>query len=117
MKVTPEPKHCRDKFVMYISSSEKKYCLSCMEIYFKFARLELIRTKDWIECKNDPLRIYNQLGKPRLLKPDRDGAFSSFASKRWLESEDIKIELNTTNTGIAGIERLQTTKNEKLRMR
>lgn len=62
------------------------------------------------------MRIFNVLGKPRLLKADRDGAFSSLALKRWLESENIELKLNTAKTGIADIERLHKTINEKIRI-
>jgi len=39
--------------------------------------------------------FFNQVGKPKLLKADRDGAFSSLALKRWLEEEEIELQLNT----------------------
>jgi len=81
MKVTPKPEHCRD---IDIYSSEGNHYLSCIDIYSKFATLEQIKTKDWIECKNALMRIFNQLGKPEILKADRDGTFSSLALKRWL---------------------------------
>jgi len=87
-----------------------------MDIYSKFATLETIKTKDWIECKNALMRIFNQLGKPILLKADRGGAFSSLALKKWLESEGVEIQLNTTKTGIADIERLHKTIIEKIRI-
>jgi len=51
--------------------------------------LEQIKTKDWIECRNALMRIFNQLDKPILFKADRDSAFSSLALKTWLESEEI----------------------------
>nr|AAM11674.1 pol protein [Drosophila melanogaster] len=73
MKITPKPEHCRDKFVIDIYSSEGNHYLSCIDIYSKFATLEQIKTKDWVECKNALMRIFNQLGKPKLLKADRDG--------------------------------------------
>jgi len=116
MKVTPKPEHCRDKFVIDIYSSEGNHYLSCMDIYSKFATLEQIKTKDWIECKNALMRIFNQLGKPEILKADRDGAFSSLALKRWLETENVELQLNTTKTGVADIERLHKTINEKIRI-
>lgn len=53
------------------------------------------------------------MGKPKVLKADRDGAFSSLALKRLLEKEDIELKLNTTKTGVADIERLHKTLNEK----
>jgi len=116
MKTTPKPEHCREKFMIDIYSSEGKHYVSCIDIYSKFATLEEIKTKDWIECKNALMRIFNQLGKPKLLKADRDGAFSSLALKRWLESEEVELQLNTTKTGVADIERLHKTINEKIRI-
>lgn len=62
------------------------------------------------------MRIFNQLGKPEILKADRDGAFSSLALKRWLETENVELQLNTTKTGVADIERLHKTINEKIRI-
>jgi len=61
-----------------------------LHISSKFATLEQIETKDWIECRNALMRIFNQLGKPKLLKADRDGAISSLTLKRWLEEEEIE---------------------------
>jgi len=115
-KITPNPEHCRDKFVVDIYSSEGKHYISCIDIYSKFATLEHIKTKDWIECRNALMRIFNQLGKPKLLKADRDGAFTSLTLKRWLEAEGIELQLNTAKTGVADVERLHKTINEKIRI-
>lgn len=115
-KLTPSIEFCRDKFVIDIYSAEGKHYLSCIDTYSKFATLEQIKTKDWIECKNALMRIFNQLGKPKLLKADRDGAFSSLALKEWLETEGVELQLNTTKTGVADIERFHKTINEKIRI-
>lgn len=116
MKITPQPNFCREKFVIDIYSSEGKHYVSCIDVYSKFATLEQVPTKDWIECKSALMRIFNHLGKPQLLKADRDGAFTSLALKRWLESEGIELQLNTAKTGVADIERLHKTINEKIRI-
>jgi len=116
LKITPNPEHCREKFVVDIYSSEGKHYISCIDIYSKFATLEQIKTKDWIECRNALMRIFNQLGKPKLLKADRDGAFSSLALKRWLEEEEVELQLNTAKNGVADVERLHKTINEKIRI-
>jgi len=42
--------------------------------------------------------------------------FSSLALKRWLETENVELQLNTTKTGVAGIEMLHKTINEKIRI-
>jgi len=52
LKNTPKLEHCRDKFVVYIYSSEGKHYISCIDIYFKFATL----ANDWIECRNALIR-------------------------------------------------------------
>jgi len=74
LKVTPNPKHCREKFVVDIYSSEGNHNISCIDIFSQIASLEQIKTKDWIECIE-------------LLKADRDRAFFSLALKRWLKEE------------------------------
>jgi len=101
LKTTPKPEHCREKFVVDIYSSEGKHYKSCIDIYSKFATLEKIKTKDWIECRNALMRLLNPLGNPKLLTADRHGAFSV-------------LQLNTAKNGIADVERLPKTINEKI---
>jgi len=62
------------------------------------------------------MRIFIQLGKPKSVKTDRDGAFSSLALKRWLEEEEIELQLNTAKNGVADVKRLHKTINEKIRI-
>jgi len=74
-KITQNPEHHRDQFVVDINWSEGKHYISCIDIYSKFDTLEQIKTKDWRDWRNATMPIFNRLGKPKLIKADRDGAY------------------------------------------
>lgn len=57
------------------------------------------------------MRIFIQLGKPKSVKTDRDGAFSSLALKRWLDEEKIELQFNKAKNRVSDVERLHKTIN------
>jgi len=95
---------------------DNKQFLSCVDIYSKFASLIEVNGRDWLEAKRALLKIFNEMGKPKKIKADKDSAFMCSALQIWLRSEGVDINITTSKNGISDVERFHKTVNEKLRI-
>jgi len=88
--------------------------LSCIDIYSKFASLIEVKSRDWLEAKKALLKVFNEMGKPKEIKADKDSAFMCSALQIWLKSEGVDINIATRKNGISDVERFhKTVKNYK----
>jgi len=115
-ELTPEINNPRELYVIDFYAIDNEQYLSCIDVYSKFASLIKTNSRDWLEAKRALTRIFNDMGKPYKIKADKDPAFMSNSLKCWLNTEEIKLDITTSKTGIADVERLHKTINEKNRI-
>jgi len=115
-ELTPEINNPRELYVIDFYAIDNEQYLSCIDVYSKFASLIKTNSRDWLEAKRALTRIFNDMGKPQKIKADKDSAFMSNSLKLWLNTEEIKLDITTSKTGIADVERLHKTINEKVRI-
>lgn len=115
-KITPPTYEIREKFVIDFWQWNKQYYLTCIDVFSKFATLEPVNSLNWIETKKALIKIFNSMGPPKTLKIDQDQGMNNVNIKNWCQELNIKLEVTTGKTGIADIERLHKTLNEKLRI-
>jgi len=113
---TPETKNIRDKYVIDYYFIDQRKFLTCIDIHSKFISIIETKTTDWIESKKALLKIFNMIGKPKTIKMDPDPGLVYKSLQNWLQNENINIEITTSKNGIADIERVHKTINEKLRI-
>jgi len=75
-----------------------------------------VKSRDWLEAKKALLKVFNEMGKPKEIKADKDSAFMCSALQIWLKSEGVDINITTSKNGISDVERFHKTVNEKLRI-
>jgi len=90
--------------------------VTCIDIHSKFISIIETKTTDWIESKKARLKIFNMTGKLKTIKMDQDPGLVSKSLQNWLQKENINIEITTSKNGIADIERVHKTINEKLKI-
>lgn len=115
-EITPETNNPRELYVIDFYAIDNEQYLSCIDVYSKFASLIKTNSRDWLEAKRALTRIFNDMGKPQKIKADKDSAFMSNSLKIWLNNEEIQLDITTSKTGIADVERIHKTINEKIRI-
>lgn len=115
-KITPPTYYIRDKYIIDIWKWDKSSYLTCIDIFSKYAMVEPLNHTNWVEAKRALLKIFNTMGPPRVIKTDQDAGLVNVSLQEWYKTLNIELEITTGKTGIADIERLHKTLNEKLRI-
>jgi len=116
MEITPKIDKIREKYMIDYYMNNRRNYLTCIDVYSKFMMAVETEARAWLNVKGALLTIFNTMGKPKLIKSDRDTGMNSLSLRNWLESENVAIEYNTSKTGVADIERIHKTINEKMRV-
>jgi len=115
-KITPATYEIREKYVIDLWKWDNCTFLTCIDVHSKFAMAEKLQHSNWLEAKRALLKIFNSMGPPKVLKTDQDSGLININLQEWCKSLNINVEITTGKNGIADIERLHKTLNEKLRI-
>jgi hypothetical protein len=72
-------------------NSGYKYILNCVDIFSKYGQSEALKTKTEGEVIEALKRIFERMGKPRILQSDNGGEFKNKVMDAYGEEEDFKI--------------------------
>ena len=115
-KVTPPTYYIRDKYIIDIWKWDNCSYLTCIDVFSKYAMVENLNHTNWVEAKRSLLKVFNAMGPPKVIKTDQDAGLVNVSLQEWYKTLNIGLEIATGKTGIADIERLHKTLNEKLRI-
>lgn len=102
---------------IWFVNKKEKY-ISCIDKFSKFAAIEPIKTKTYVDVINALTRIFSYMKKPNKITLDNENAFVSETFKNFLENNNIIIHYCTANrhTGNSDVERLHSSLNEHMRI-
>lgn len=108
------PKEPRIHYHMDIWEPESgESYLTCIDKFSKYAITEPIENRNHVTLLNAMLKIFNYMGKPKIITVDNEGALKSEYFSKFLEENNIQTHFTTPHrhTGNSDIERLHATLN------